>query len=612
MKKAFLNPTTLAWVPPQQRIYCRYWVNYGMCDYTHSQYGCRYKHEMPTDIETLGTLGLREIPQWYQQTKAAEIVHSVTAEQAAPPSENSETSHHDCTSVSGSETSEQSAGATPTTCSSPPLGESSNTTPPVSPCTEVSEGEQELAFPAIKEDSMESTSSSTIDLEELPLKGDIEQPMLAKDHGRSLDKDYEESMGLTPDKTGPPVDIDNEDVDYHCQKCFDTLYSMRQVHQHVAVRGHFVRHGGLTYGEVPRYDSKGLETYTPLEPTPVSRLNVYRTTLLSKGIKPDRTNCESPSPAPVYRRLFETEDSASPPAVTEAPPTVLHNKVVPVEAESPPELPPQDARTSCTMISSSLTSSVLQDTGICPQCKKQGKTYHHRRWDCIAWMGTKDGQVYAAERRDRRESRSRSSVSRGRTASAQPLQALSSSNSQTSSETLVSSISSADECNDDHSTTADLPTSTALSETLQSPSWTTIAPRGPKWKSYSKPLCNVCKKTNHSDSQCWFRHPEQAPERWTQGAAEYNMAHPPSVQINEPVANFETVPAEEKKRRQRMGVCVKCMEALHGGIGRCPNGWRFQPMSDSTAGVGRSKTAGKIMEVNKKPEENLISFADEW
>ena len=155
--------------------------------------------------------------------------------------------------------------------------------------------------------------------------------------------------------------------------------------------------------------------------------------------------------------------------VTEALPTVLHKGVVPVEVESSPELPPQNAH---TLISSSLTPSILQDTGVCPQCKKQGKTYHHRRWDCIAWMGTKDGQVYAAGRRDRQESPSRSSVSRGRTASAQALR--------------------------------------------------------------HKPCCKICKKTNHSDSQCWFRYPKQVPKSWTQS------------------------------------------------------------------------------KVNKKPEENLISFADEW
>ena len=617
MKMAFLNPTARSWVPAQEQVYCHYWINYGVCDFTHTQYGCIYKHEMPMDSETLGTLGLWEIPQWYQQTKAAGMALSVTAEQAPLSNDNPEMSHLDVTSVSSTETSEQSAGATLTTCSSPPLDESSATTPPISPSTEVSEVDQESAFPAIKEDSMESTSSSTINVEESPSEGNLDHTILAKDHGRSLDKDYEESMGLTPDKTGPPEDIDDEDVICHCQKCFDTLYSMRQVHQHVLVRGHYVRHGGQTYGELPQYDSKGLETYKPLEPIPVPRLNPSSASFQPEDAKPGRLDCESPSPAPVYRRLFKTEDSASPPAVAkspliEPPQTILPKETVSVEVESPPKLPIQDARASSTKDSSSATISAIRDRGVCPQCKKQGKTYHHRRWDCIAWMGTKDGQVYAAERRSCRESQSHSRISRGRTTSARPVPTPSSSNSQNSSETLVNSSTWSDEYNSDLTTRNDRYASIAVSETSQTRSWITIEPRGAKGKWYNKSHCSVCKKTDHPETQCWFRHPEQAPESWKQSAAERNMAYTPSVQPDEPVATSKTVTMAEQKRRQRMGVCVKCMEPLHGGKGSCPNGWRVSPVQSATAFASRGKHAGKATEVIKKPEENLISFADEW
>ncbi|OKL64037.1 hypothetical protein UA08_00598 [Talaromyces atroroseus] len=46
------------------KVYCSYWIRTGECDF--EQQGCRYKHIMPTDIETLETIGLQEIPAWYR------------------------------------------------------------------------------------------------------------------------------------------------------------------------------------------------------------------------------------------------------------------------------------------------------------------------------------------------------------------------------------------------------------------------------------------------------------------------------------------------------------------------------------------------------------------
>ncbi|OAX83658.1 hypothetical protein ACJ72_01971 [Emergomyces africanus] len=51
--------------PPPKKEYCSFWIRRGECDY--SQQGCLFKHEMPTDPETLGRLGLRDIPRWYRE-----------------------------------------------------------------------------------------------------------------------------------------------------------------------------------------------------------------------------------------------------------------------------------------------------------------------------------------------------------------------------------------------------------------------------------------------------------------------------------------------------------------------------------------------------------------
>ena len=49
-----------------KKLYCMYWIRNGECDYT--QTGCKYKHEMPVDEETLRNLGLREIPSWFRES----------------------------------------------------------------------------------------------------------------------------------------------------------------------------------------------------------------------------------------------------------------------------------------------------------------------------------------------------------------------------------------------------------------------------------------------------------------------------------------------------------------------------------------------------------------
>ncbi|KIW11450.1 hypothetical protein PV08_10750 [Exophiala spinifera] len=48
-----------------KKVYCSYWLRKGECDF--AQQGCIYKHEMPTDLETLQSVGFTDIPLWYRQ-----------------------------------------------------------------------------------------------------------------------------------------------------------------------------------------------------------------------------------------------------------------------------------------------------------------------------------------------------------------------------------------------------------------------------------------------------------------------------------------------------------------------------------------------------------------
>ena len=46
--------------------YCTYWIQKGECNYM--QTGCKYKHEMPVDKETLQNCGFRGIPRWFMES----------------------------------------------------------------------------------------------------------------------------------------------------------------------------------------------------------------------------------------------------------------------------------------------------------------------------------------------------------------------------------------------------------------------------------------------------------------------------------------------------------------------------------------------------------------
>ena len=71
LKKATASRTTPITSQPAAQIankkeYCSHWMHRGECDYMQS--GCRYKHEMPADQETLEKCGFREIPRWFKES----------------------------------------------------------------------------------------------------------------------------------------------------------------------------------------------------------------------------------------------------------------------------------------------------------------------------------------------------------------------------------------------------------------------------------------------------------------------------------------------------------------------------------------------------------------
>lgn len=45
------------------KIFCSRWLSHGECSF--EQQGCKYKHEMPFDDETLESVGHRVVPQWF-------------------------------------------------------------------------------------------------------------------------------------------------------------------------------------------------------------------------------------------------------------------------------------------------------------------------------------------------------------------------------------------------------------------------------------------------------------------------------------------------------------------------------------------------------------------
>ena len=61
-----------------QKKYCSHWMRTGECDYM--QTGCKYKHEMPVDKETLRNCGFREIPRWFVESPEFEDYLEKTGE----------------------------------------------------------------------------------------------------------------------------------------------------------------------------------------------------------------------------------------------------------------------------------------------------------------------------------------------------------------------------------------------------------------------------------------------------------------------------------------------------------------------------------------------------
>lgn len=78
------------------KTYCSYWIRHGECDYY--QQGCLYKHEMPRDPETLATLGLRDIPQWYREQYGLPSLLARTGPTVRSARSEASAGHHDSNS----------------------------------------------------------------------------------------------------------------------------------------------------------------------------------------------------------------------------------------------------------------------------------------------------------------------------------------------------------------------------------------------------------------------------------------------------------------------------------------------------------------------------------
>lgn len=63
--------------------YCSYWLRHGECDY--AQQGCLYKHEMPTDRETLERCGMRDLPRWWRERHGVGSLLSVSSTGTSTP-----------------------------------------------------------------------------------------------------------------------------------------------------------------------------------------------------------------------------------------------------------------------------------------------------------------------------------------------------------------------------------------------------------------------------------------------------------------------------------------------------------------------------------------------
>lgn len=71
-----------------RKVYCTYWVQTGNCNYM--QEGCKYKHEIPTDEETLRSIGFRDFPTWPREelpinTKPVPALHKPWRRQDGKP-----------------------------------------------------------------------------------------------------------------------------------------------------------------------------------------------------------------------------------------------------------------------------------------------------------------------------------------------------------------------------------------------------------------------------------------------------------------------------------------------------------------------------------------------
>ncbi|KAI9673683.1 MAG: hypothetical protein M1817_002321 [Caeruleum heppii] len=65
--------------PPSEKTYCTHWVFHGECAFIHSPSGCRFKHEMPTDPETMASVGLKTLPKWWTSKQAMQELEIRTA-----------------------------------------------------------------------------------------------------------------------------------------------------------------------------------------------------------------------------------------------------------------------------------------------------------------------------------------------------------------------------------------------------------------------------------------------------------------------------------------------------------------------------------------------------
>ncbi|KAI9758921.1 MAG: hypothetical protein M4579_002732 [Chaenotheca gracillima] len=81
-----------------KKEFCTYWIYRGDCAYIHSPQGCRYKHEMPVDLETMQRVGLRSFPRWWKE-KFGSTLSGVDSQPTdaqdpiTPPASISTTSH---------------------------------------------------------------------------------------------------------------------------------------------------------------------------------------------------------------------------------------------------------------------------------------------------------------------------------------------------------------------------------------------------------------------------------------------------------------------------------------------------------------------------------------